>query len=343
MDAPTKKNSRWSRTPKRNAHKLRETPRLLEILKLLHRRRYAPSNDIHAWVGGHKDSVRKLLDDMWDEPNCLINRPMQQRQNADANYTHMIYELDRAGADLLRVKGLPKYEKTHHANFEHEVLVNRIMHSIELGVRERPDVKLITWPEIMASGPFPQSTLESPVPMQLPYRLTVRDGKDLKTQDLMLSADGEPFGLKTPEGYFFAPGYEADCATEPLNPEDYRRSSIRKKIMGYRYVIENSVYQARWGLPTLYVPFFFPTISRMESAMRLLTEETKDKPALRRFFLFKVFPTLTTYGGQAPATGHVFTEPFQRAGMAPFYLGGAKEAANGHRETESAHRQAGGD
>ena len=318
MDAPTK-NSRWDRKPRLVNGKpavRRVTPTVIEVLKLLHRFRYLQSNDIHAWVGGHYDNIRKLLNGINDEPYCWVDRPHQQRENADANYTHLVYSLDTAGATILEQIGMPEWERKRHDNFIHELMLNRIMFSLHLGLRTA-DARFISWEDMCAK--MPQYTLDSKYPAQLPYEFTLKDGEVVKAN---LAADGMPFGISTESGYFFAPGIEADNHTEPLRAEDYKRSSWKKKFMGYLDIIESETYRKRWGVPSFYVPCFFPTVSRKNSVMRLLGEMTAKTPKLRMHFLFKVFPTLTTFGGQAPATGHVFTEAFERVEYEPLKLSG---------------------
>jgi hypothetical protein len=308
MDVPTKKNSRWSRAPRPSRGKLKLTERDHELLKLLYRFRYLPSNDIHAWLGGNYDWTRKRLDQLYDEPYCFLGRPPQQRENANANYTHLIYELDTPGATVLRDLGMPKWEKVYHTNFIHELMVNRVMFSMHLGMRDA-SAKLIS-----------KQTILNDRPSHLPYTLNVKVKGQSKEVTGTIEADGEPFGIDYGGRYFFAPGIEADCGTEPLEPKDYERSSIKKKFCAYLDIIEKGTHRKEWDVPTLYFPFFFPTLSRMESAMELLKDVTSKTPALRRHFLFKVFPTLVTFGKQAPPTGHVFTEPFQRAEHKPFSM-----------------------
>lgn len=311
MDAVTPKNSRWTREPTLRDGKPRKVPitaRDVEILKALHRHRYLQSDDIHALVGGSYVSIRKRLNLLSRKPNLLINRPHQQRENANANYTRLVYELDTAGATILREQGLSVPPKTHHRNFPHELMVNRIMASIEIGAREA-SARLIRWPDIIASENMPRRTREANRPTQIPY-----------DREAHIEADGAPFGLQIGGSYMFFPGVEADCSTEPITTSDYERSSIYRKFEAYLTIIQDEIYRSHFGFPVMYVPFFFPTIARNESAMHLLERMTETKPSLRRYFLFKTFPTLTSFGKQAPATGHVFTEPFARVKYAPFTL-----------------------
>ena len=69
-------------------------------------------------------------------PISISSRPQQQRQNADANYRPLIYQLDERGSRVLRERGLPFLPKSYHHNFAHELMVAQITASIELGTRE---------------------------------------------------------------------------------------------------------------------------------------------------------------------------------------------------------------
>ncbi len=320
MDAaPRKITSRWSRAPSANKEKsrgeLRISSRDVEIFKLLYRYRYLQSDDIHAAVGGSAEALRKRLNFLTRQPHCYLNRPAQQRQNVNANYSRLVYELDTKGAAVLRERGLPAWSKIHHTNFVHELMVNRIMASLELGVRSS-DATLITWPEILAAEHTPNRLRDADRPTHIAYEVRVKGSVETAT----IAADGMPFGINHNGKYLFFPGVEADCGTEPISPKDFDRSSIKRKLYAYREILERQTYKTHFGFPILFIPFFFPTIARMESAMALWERMTADAPALRRFVLFKTFPTLTSFGKQAPATAHVFTEPFRRVGLAPYSL-----------------------
>lgn len=321
METPSKIKSRWSRESRlKKGEKRIITPRDIEGFKLLYRYRYLQINDICAFVGGSEEIVRKRWGDFSAAPFFYVNRPHQQRERANANYAPMIYELDTAGYTLLRELGLPMKPKVYHRNFAHELMVNRVMFSIELGIRADPDAQLITWPEILAAGNLPRRTREAEHPNHIPYEFRTKAGVEGAT----IAADHYPFGIRFSGKYLFFPGIEADCGTEPLSTADYERSSIQRKFLAYLDILENKTYASHFDFPTFYVPFFFPTIARKESAMTLLERMTPNKPELRRFFLFKTYPTLTSFGKQAPATGHIYTEPFTRVGMAPFTIAQTK-------------------
>lgn len=327
MDAP-KISSRWSREPsldKRRARTKQGNPRKrilskrdIKILKLLNEFRYLPADDIHAYVGGSYEGVRRALNALYRD--AYLNRPHQQRENANANYAKLIYELDTAGRTVLKDLGITVKPKVYHTNFVHELMVSRIMASLRLGMGASADATFISWAVILAADHTPRKLKDADKPTHIPCRIRHRKG----VEESFIAADYQPFGLNIQGKYSFFPGIEADCGTEPLSPADYDRSSIQRKFAAYLDIIASKTYGTHFGFPILFVPFFFPTVSRMESAMALLERMTTDKQSLRRYFLFKTFPTLTSYGKQAPPTGHVFMEPFARVQYAPFSLKDAK-------------------
>src|SRR5690349_13363207 len=146
MDAATKKNSRWARAAKPPLIKI--TPHDIEIFKLLYRYRYLPLNDIHAHLDLTLEHVRDRMQQLWDAG--YVNRPMQQRENVNANYTFMVYELDTKAATVLRDQGMPQWQKTPHRNFVHELMVCRIMFSLEQGARAA-EARMIDWREIITA------------------------------------------------------------------------------------------------------------------------------------------------------------------------------------------------
>jgi hypothetical protein len=137
------------------------TQRDIEIFKLLVLFRYLPTDYIHAFVGGSLKALSHRLNLLSRKPNLYLARPHQQRQCADANYRRLIYQLDERGSRALRERGLPFLLKSCHHNFNHELMVAQITASIELGTLQNPNVRLITWPEILASENTPKATRES--------------------------------------------------------------------------------------------------------------------------------------------------------------------------------------
>jgi hypothetical protein len=315
------RNSRWTREPVTEhgrAVVVYPTERDVEIFALLSRYRYLPSDYIHAFVGGSMSALSRRLNYLSRKPNLYLARPHQQRETADANYRHLIYELDERGSRVLKERGLPFLPKSYHRNFAHELMVAQIMASFELGTRERASVRLISWPEILANPTTPEATRQSPTAASIPVTFSAHGER----HSMHVNADGRPFGLaRMIDGartYLFFPGIEADCGTEPVEAASFERSSIAKKFAAYIAIAEQGIYRSHFGFPNFLVPLVAPTKVRMESMMTLLQRMTGGRGS--KMFLFKAFPVLASVEKAPKAGGHMLTEPWQRAGFEPFDL-----------------------
>jgi hypothetical protein len=313
-------NSRWDHNPvvdpDGNACTAKLTERDIKIFKLLVRYRYLPSDDIHAFVGGSLNAIARRLNLLSRKPNGYLAKPHQQRDSADANYRRLIYELDARGSHVLAERGLPCLAKSYHRNFAHELMVGRIMASIELGVRADHSLRLITWPEILASDNTPVGTRASPTPASLPVTFSLND----QVVSVNLTADARPFGIeRVRDGqrtYLFFPGIEADCATEPIEASDFERSSILKKFSAYRAAVSQDLHRSHFGFPNFFVPFITTNTTRMESMMKLLDRMTAGRGS--KMFLFTTFPAFNSFDKPPPAGGHMLTRRWLRVGFEPF-------------------------
>ncbi len=178
MDTPVDKKrriSRWTRDPVIDDGKavvVYPTDRDMELFKLLTRYRYLPVDYIHAFIGGNFKALSWRLNFLSRKPNLYLARPPQKRANANANYRPLIYELDERGSRVLRERGVSISPKSYHRNFAHELMVARITASIELGTIANQPIRLISWPEILASGntPRPPETRRRPRRFRLRLR-----------------------------------------------------------------------------------------------------------------------------------------------------------------------------
>ena len=134
-------------------------------------------------------------------------------------------------------------------------MVAQITASIELGTKEHTNIRLIAWPEILASERTPEPTRTSPTPATIRVSYSLRG----ETRSDEIIADARPFGLeRTIDGrrsYLFFPGIEADCATEPLDASDADRSSIAKKFAAYAAIGDQGIFRSHFGFPNFFVPF----------------------------------------------------------------------------------------
>jgi hypothetical protein len=86
----------------------------------------------------------------------------------------------------------------------------------------------------------------------------------------------------------------------------------------YLTIIEERTYQTHFGVNTFMVAIVTTNATRMNSMMALLE---RMKPGQSpKCFLFKHIPVFTSSKPSAPATGHILTDPWKRAGFPNFYL-----------------------
>ncbi len=137
----------------------------IEIFKLLQQYRYLRSNFLYEFVGG-KDLTRfkKRLGELYHQG--YLNRPKQQWENFNARYTPAIYELDKKAEEILqrlRIESdsrdlVSRGRMGANREFGHSMIVCDTIASIELALRDDPDVEFISWQQIMDKAP--QSTRE---------------------------------------------------------------------------------------------------------------------------------------------------------------------------------------
>ena len=309
------RNSRWSREPKLD--KLGEpilaqlSKHDLAILKLLGHYRYLPSDYIASLTGRSLPAVQARLEILYRRPNAYIKRPHQQRANADANTTRLVYELDDKGADELRTRGLVYSRKKYLRNFAHELMACTVAASFEIGANTNTELRILNWQQLINSPQMPDATKQLANPQLLTF--------DRNGQTESLSSDWRPFVVERNFGstsYAFVFGFEADCGTEPLDAADTERTAIRNKFVAYLSALDQDVPRRHFGATTFLIPFVTTTRARMHSMMELL--QRLRPGAFGKRFLFKHIPVFTSFEKPAPATGRMLLEPWQRAGFEPF-------------------------
>ena len=319
-EAICKRSSRWGDTPvldRRGQPKVAVvTERDVQRIFLpLARYRYLPADYLHAFAGGSLDYLVNRLALLARKPNSYVSRPLQQRANASANCRPQIYELAEKGIRLMHEWGLMDSRLRAPANFPHELMTCQLMASFELGVRETAN-RLITWADILQSKNLPETTRRSTKPFHIPVTASIGGA----SFDTHVVADGAPFGIaRITDGratYFFCPGVEADCGTEPIDSSDFQRSSLFKKFILYCAVEKQAIHRSHFGFPNMYVPFVTTNTARLASMMKLLERMTNGVGA--KNILFKTFPAFTAPGKPPPPSGHMLTEDWQRVGHPPF-------------------------
>lgn len=328
-EAITKRRSRMRRvaTDKR----LQITERDVEVLRLLGRYRYLRSSHLHVLAGGqsHKRFIERL-GHLYHEGG-YVDRPVQQWQAINARYMPAVYELGDAGEQLLVELGAadrnlsPLQRKGRHGairQYRHDLMICDILASIEIGIRANGSLRLVSWPEILASPKMPEATRAAANPFALPVSVAFSCPRTNATErwdkplvpDAIFGIEYSSEGRKTYR--FFA--LEADRNTEPVVRANLLQTSYLRKVLQYREVTARRTYLARFGLPNLLVL----TVTTNEQHLRNIMElaGTLAGGTSSPSFLFKTMPSLDSLEKAPLPTPDILTAPWRRAGHADFRI-----------------------
>jgi hypothetical protein len=318
------RRSRWGRQGNKPAQLIE---RDLDIFRLLQRYRYLPADYIHAFVGGNKTRFQERLNKLYREPNCYLDRPGQQRQTFDANYRSLIYENDNKAQRALQDFGYFDPEEAvawlsqgreRHVTFAHSVMICEALASIELGLKDHPELRLVPWREIHAK--MPEKTRNSKLSHCLPVRIEHTIGGKAHHSDKALMPDAV-FGIEwTGKGTrYFA--LECDRDHEPLLRSNLEQTSYLRKILQYQAAIEGRVYKTHWGLPNLMALHVTNSDYHMNKIKELVGELYREHPrGMPTYQLLKTMPSLGDFAKPEPPTGRLFKEGWQRVGHPDFVL-----------------------
>jgi hypothetical protein len=311
-----KRRSRMKRSPSGKRIELSE--RDIEIFKLLERYRYLRSTFIHAFVGGASEArLKERLGDLFHER--YLDRPEQQWTLANCRYVPAVYEMGEGGRRALREAGIGDSKPWTwlgdgaHRQFAHSLMICEVLSSIDLGVRGRSDLRLVSWQEILAKAP--EATQRSPAPFRIPV---------LASDTAQSSCDGTVvpdalFGLeyKTEEKTvyrFFA--LEADRGTMPVVRTNRAQSSYLKKMTAYREIVARQIHKSHLGLPNLLVL----TVTTNAAHMKRIMQQVNEHIGAHAGLLFLPFDTEDPAEIVRSPSMEFLVTPWQRVGWPPLCL-----------------------
>jgi len=322
----TRRRSRMRRIS--SGKRIELTERDIELFKLLNRYHFLRSNFLFAFLGGSSETrFKERLGHLYHDGR-YINRPEQQWQFANCRYMPVVHELDDRGEQVLRERGLthgdsPLLKKGRmgaYRQFAHELMICDCMASIELGVRQDPSLRFISWQQIIAKAPEGTRKLDNPFAM--PVSITYASPRTGATQhaDIKVVPDGL-FGLEYERDgskvyRFFA--LEADRNTQPVTRSDLQQSSYLRKILAYRQISVQGIHKSHLGLPNLLVLTVTTNERHMASIMSLLRELAHEGKS--RLFLFKTMSSLGDFNKAPAPTGDMLTDSWQRVGYDAFRI-----------------------
>ena len=327
------RRSRFVIEKRGTSHRITKTD--LVILDLLQRYRYLPSTYLLTFLsqsGKTSAYYKKRLTHLRHELQ-VIDCPQASWHAANARYRPAVYMLTSKGVEALKQHGMFNPKPKSGEPFAHELMVNLFHASLELGVRDNSKLSFISSAEILGNSKCPEETRLEKRPFRVPISFFYtapksRHSVHIKTH---IRHDGDPFGIAYTEGgttaRIFFPGIEADRTTEPLSPEEYGRSSIRRKLYAIKEAAKNKTYRAHYGIPNYIVPFVTINPTHMYAMMALVNELSDGRGS--KMILFKNIPDFSSFETFPPATDHFLSEPWQRVGYPPFdIVGELKDAAN---------------
>ena len=261
----------------------------IEIVKLFIRRRYLSAPYIALLVNPPRSVqvIQRRLRAMKRKSVNILQLCERQRTIPAERITgYLYYELAPEGYALLSEEGADIPKRDRDGIFAHTLMLDQAMASLDIG--------------LVRAGAT--ATYEPRKAYDLPdkRRLIPDHGAinlEVKAKKPRISA------------------VEADTGSMPISTHDADRSAIVNKLRDYLYLISEGEIDG-------YVLFIVRTEERILSVFRELEKLTKEKPSLRKFFLFKTHPVYGKSVEKPRATGHMFEEPFQRCGgYEPVILG----------------------
>jgi len=300
----------------------------VDLFKLLYRYQYLRSDFLYAFLGGESPTrFKQRLGQLYHDGR-FINRPEQQWQFANCRCMPLVYELDLRGEQVLHDHGLlvhdsPLLKRGRMGacrQFAHQLMICDCLASIELGVRQHPSLRFISWQEILAKAPTQTRALENPFAIPVTVSHTQASGAVTQWAEVKVVPDGL-FGLEYGCGgqklyRFFA--LEADRNTIPVKRSNLRQTSWLRKTLAYRQIVAQEIHRTHLALPSLLVLTVTTNEQHMKNIMALVKElATEGRSTL---FLFKMMSTLGDFQKAPAPTPHLLTEPWQRVGFEPLLI-----------------------
>jgi len=280
-------------SPANDAKPLALSPRDIQILHLLDPEygfHYLPSHWIHAFIGGDRLRVAKRLGRLTREPHGYLER----RQDW---YKHAVFARTSKADRLLGERRVRDRDP-----FPHRLLEDMVQASIAHGVRHTPDLELVPWLSLAATGKVPGRTLDSTTP----HTIALRSGA--------LVPDGKPFAIRRGDRWRFILGKEIDRGTEPL-ATGYARRSIKQKLESYAECFTGRLYTSHYGFPNAVVLFVTTSPARMTAMMKLC--ESVIGPC---GYLLFAHTTDWALAPRFPPPNGDMLGPYQRVGHPPLHL-----------------------
>lgn len=276
------------------------------ILKALSDHNQLTADDILVIVGGNKRSLYDTLRVLKAQPNEFI-RIVPEQVRARNLRGQLCYQLAPNGVRWLRDHGHDAQPPRRSYSLSHDAFVSHALASIRAGIARQANARFVDANELERHPGLPAATRESSGKWAIPHprKGTIRPDSPLWAIELTDS------GRKLYR--FFV--LEADNGTSdngetiwPEHPETYNGTSLYEKLEAYLAFINDGGFGKKWGIPHLYVSFFFRDEARLKRTMQKFASLGGS-----HFILFQLADASGT-------PGYLFARPWARVGHPPLFL-----------------------
>lgn len=319
MQEKKKRRLRMYATPTGKQLQLQE--RDIRIFQLLNRYHYLPSTSICQLLTGKdydQTTIKRLGKLFHDGNGQYIGRPYDQWHSINARYTAAIYDLQRRGLAILKERGLADEESPLIAKgrlganrqVPHQLMIDTFLSSVELEISRTPGLRFISYHEILASKLCPKATKEARNPFQIPVEIRDPKGAPLKTKIVPDGIFGieytEPSGRRSFSFFFL----EAE-RTNSARSTSFKNTSFQKKVVQYRAIAQQKIYQSHFGIPNMRVLTVMPFEEKLDDRIEVTKEVSGGGSSI---FLFRTLPTLRTEHKTIQLIPDILSGDWRRAG-----------------------------
>lgn len=300
---------RFSR-PQTPTRGIRITQRDIDILRYIHAYRFLSTEHLAMLDGGSRQNMQRCLESLWQHQ--LLDRPRAQltRIIADGNQP-LVYALARKGAKLLAgldgsdIDSLNWTLKNNRAStlfITHSLGIADVMVPMMVGCKAPGAPRLIDQPELLTL--MPEATAKSRNPFL--WRATVAIGH--RKEPIALVPD-RLFSVMSSDGTRRNFALELDTGSMPVRSLSLKRSSIRKKLIGYLEGWRAKEHET-WGFDRLRVLFVTNSHARINTMRDCLMEVTHGRGS--GMFLFACHDDVVT---QHPFSTIWVTDKGEKVGL----------------------------
>lgn len=253
-----KRRSRFKREPLGKRVEL--TDRDFVVMSWLYRYRYLTSQHLVALIEPRSDKrFIERLGDLYHETD-LIDRPMEQWNNKDANHKHITYELSATGIDKLKSHGsLPqratlltrRHRRGVSKQFDHALMICNSLVEIELQCLQSEHERFVCVDEILSRAS--DATRSASNPLVIPVTLMPSPAFPELTNkwDTHVIPDAL-YGIeRIINGERFYKFWALECERTSPKSRKLNLSSQDKKELVYKFLTKSGLHQKHFGIPNL--------------------------------------------------------------------------------------------